>query len=82
MTHVHALLFFFFFKAEEIYNVAAAITFDSVDEGSNNSRRGDLALGFEQRSDLQDAGLHPKAAGYRHGSVWPCLRQLFLPLFN
>lgn len=33
----HAILhkctaFFFFFKEEEIYNVAAAITFDTVDE--------------------------------------------------
>lgn len=56
----------FFLKVEEIYNVAAAITFDTVDEVSNNS----AALGFQQRSSVQDAGIHPKATESQPGSAW------------
>lgn len=60
--------------------MAAVITFDPVDEGSNNSRRGDLALGFQQRSHLQDAGIHPKATRSRRGSFWPLLASTFPPI--
>lgn len=66
-----APFFLVFVKAEESYDVAAAITFDIVDEGSNNRPWGDLALRFQQRSGVQDAGIHPKATASRPGSVWP-----------
>lgn len=54
-----------------VFDAAAVITFDTVDEGSNYRLWGDLALCFWQRSGVQDAGIHPKATASRPGSVWP-----------
>lgn len=60
-----APFFLFFVKAEESYYVTAVITFDTVDEGSNNRPRGDLALRFRQSSGVRmlESTLKPQRPG-------------------